>query len=78
MASQMTIPITDHAANCTAEYIVRYKLASDQGYQVLTPRPYTSPIVIPDLKDGQNYTVSIIRVGCNGIQSEATTFNKST
>lgn len=74
----MSIPITDHDSTCTMEYIVRYKLSSDAGFQLLQPNPITSPIVIPNLLDGQTYNVEIVRIGCNGIQSEPVAFTQAT
>lgn len=61
---KITIPITDHASNCTNYYLVEWKLSSESGYNSTTwPN---DQIVISNLQDASVYDVRITRYCCNG------------
>lgn len=66
------IPIIDHGSECTAYYLVEYKLVADSGYIVL-PFQFNTPIEIKGLQENQSYDVRITRFCCNGDQGTPTT-----
>jgi hypothetical protein len=64
---QITIPITDHADNCTAYYNVEYKLSTDIAYNSF--KAFTDRVVISNVFDASVYNVRITRYCCNGSSS---------
>lgn len=69
MAKKATIPITDHADNCTSYYLVAYKL-HDAGSYTSLPYQFTDTVEITNLQDSSTYDVQITRYCCNGLQSD--------
>jgi hypothetical protein len=67
MAKKITIPLIDHADNCTGYYLVEYKLTGESGYTSFTS--FTDQVVINNLADDSTYDVRITRNCCNGIAS---------
>lgn len=81
MSRQLSIPITNHSDPdiCTQYYVVKYKLLDAVSWDVLAPNPISSPIIIDNLQDDQDYSVSVQRFCCDNQQSEEAiaTFNTS-
>lgn len=67
MSKKITIPITDHADNCTAYYNVEYKLSTDINYNSF--KAFTDRVVISNVLDTSVYNVRITRYCCNGSSS---------
>jgi hypothetical protein len=67
MAKKITIPLTDHEANCTGYYLVEYKLTGATGYNSFTS--HTDQVQINNLADDSTYDVRITRQCCNGSTS---------
>lgn len=59
----ITIPITDHDANCSLSYLVEWKLSTDANY--VQDTQFTPPIVIENVLDASTYNVRITRNCCN-------------
>ncbi|MCB9047206.1 MAG: hypothetical protein H6550_13820 [Chitinophagales bacterium] len=67
MARKITIPLTDHDANCSTSYTVSYKLDGDTLW---TSQPYfIPPFEINNLMVDSLYNIKITRHCCDGVQS---------
>lgn len=60
----ITVPLTDHDANCTTSYLVEWKLSTDANY--VNNTQFSSQIVIENVLDNSMYDVRITRNCCNG------------
>jgi hypothetical protein len=78
MAWGIKIPVTHADEDCTQSYRVEYKRASETQYQVLSPSPSVSPIVIGGLDACTTYNFRITRRCCNGQESVIATGSKTT
>ncbi len=67
MSKKITIPITDHADNCTAYYNVEYKLSTETAYNSF--KAFTDRVVLNNVLDTSVYNVRITRYCCNGSSS---------
>lgn len=71
------IDIDDHGTECTAYYLVEYKLTADAGYIAL-PFQFNTPVEIKGLQANESYDVRVTRFCCNGDQGTPTTTTIST
>lgn len=70
----LSIPVTNHNANCFVQYNVDYKRADEAEFTRLSPAPTDATILIPDLMPG-DYNIRIQRLCCNGSTSNTLMIN---